>query len=136
MGMHRSANPMGKWVAAIVMIHFAVTAVHGLAHAEAHVPLSPAANLFVFGVILAGPLIGLIMIRRTPRAGAWLIAASMAAAFVFGFVNHFIVASPDHIAHVDLRWRTLFAATAVLLAITEVLGAGLAIRWLKLRGQQ
>jgi hypothetical protein len=43
-------------------------------------------------------------------------------------VNHFMLSSPDHVAHVDPQWRTLFATTAVLLAVTEAVACGLAIR--------
>jgi len=43
-------------------------------------------------------------------------------------VNHFVFASPDHVAHVARQWRPLFTTTAVLLALTEAIGAGLAIR--------
>jgi len=32
------------------------------------------------------------------------------------------------VAHVDRQWRTLFTTTAVLLALTEVLGTAVAIR--------
>ncbi len=52
----------------------------------------------------------------------------MAGSLIFGFLNHFVFASPDHVAHVAPQWRPLFATTAVLLALTEVLGSGLAIR--------
>jgi len=57
-----------------------------------------------------------------------LIALTMAGALVFGFVNHFVLSSPDHVAHVDPQWRPLFTTTAVLLALTEALGSGLAIQ--------
>jgi hypothetical protein len=43
-------------------------------------------------------------------------------------VNHFVFDSPDHVAHVVSEWRALFGWTAVLLAVTEALGASLAIR--------
>ena len=52
----------------------------------------------------------------------------MAGSLVFGLVNHFVLASPDHVAHVSPEWRPLFATTAVLLAVTEAIGSGLAIR--------
>jgi hypothetical protein len=52
---------------------------------------------------------------------------------VFGLVNHFGLPGSDHVAHVDARWRMLFASTAVLLAITEALGSGLAIRVIRER---
>jgi hypothetical protein len=90
--------------------------------------MSPAANLFVFIVILAGPLVGLALTWPAVRLGSWLIAITMAGSLVFGLVNHFVFASPDHVAQVAPEWRPLFTATAMLLAVTEGLGFSLAIR--------
>jgi hypothetical protein len=116
------------WLTAAVLAHLAVSVVHGAAHTQARVSLSVAANLFVYIVILAGPLIGLVLTWPAERIGSWLIAVTMAGALVFGFVNHFMLSSPDHVAHVDPQWRPLFATTAVLLVVTEALACGLAIR--------
>jgi len=129
--MSGPGNPDWKWVAAIVLIHFVVTIVHGVAHTRAQVPLSAAANIFVFVFIVIGPWFGLILTRPFPRVGSLLIASTMAASFIFGLVNHFVLASPDHISHIDSMWRPLFATTAVLLAASELLGAALATRLLK-----
>jgi hypothetical protein len=118
-------------VASVVLIHLVISMIHGTAHTQAHVLLSRAGNVFVFAVILIGPLIGLALMWPAPRAGAWLIALTMACALVFGFVNHFVFESADHITHVDPQWRLLFATTAILLAITEALASGLAIRSLR-----
>ncbi|PYR30251.1 MAG: hypothetical protein DMF90_28125, partial [Acidobacteria bacterium] len=63
----------------------------------------------------------------------WVIAVTMAASLVFGVVNHFVVISADHVAYVDPRWRLLFATSAVLLAVTETIGSGLAIRSIRER---
>ena len=79
-------------------------------------------------VILAGPLIGLALTWPAERIGSWLIAVTMAGALVFGVVNHFLLSSPDHVAHVDPQWRPLFETTAILLAVSEALAFGLAIR--------
>jgi hypothetical protein len=122
-----NVNSAWRWLAAVVLAHLFVSIAHGTAHTGAHVPLSPAANLFVFIVIVAGPVVGLGLTWPAQRIGSWLIAITMAASFVFGCVNHFVIASPDHVAHVDPQWRPLFSATAVLLAVTEGLAAGLAI---------
>jgi hypothetical protein len=122
-----------RWLIAAVLVHLLVSFVHGLAHARAQVPLSRAANLFVFIVILAGPLIGLALAWPAKRLGALLIAFTMAGSLVFGLVNHFGLPGPDHVAHVDPRWRLLFATTAALLALTEALGSTLAIRVLRER---
>jgi hypothetical protein len=120
-----------RWLTAAVLTHLVVSLIHGAAHAEAHVPLPPAANLFVFIVILAGPLAGLALTWPAERIGSWLIAITMAGSFVFGLVNHFVFASPDHVAHVAGPWRPVFATTAVLLAMTEAAGSGLAIRFVR-----
>jgi hypothetical protein len=130
MGMNRNAR---IWLAGVVLAHLVISVVHGSAHTNAHVPLSPAATLFVFTVILAGPLLGLVLIRPSQRIGAWLIALTLAGSLVFGIVNHFVFSSPDHVTHVDPQWRPLFTTTAVLLVVTEALGSGLAVRFLRAR---
>jgi len=128
--MNRNHGSARAWLMGTVLVHLVVSMVHGVAHTQANVPLSLAANLFVYIVILAGPLIGLALTWWTPRLGGWLIALSMAGSLVFGLVNHFVLTSPDHVAHVDPQWRSLFATTAVLLAVTEALGVVLAARFL------
>jgi hypothetical protein len=117
-----------RWLTAAVLVHLVVSTVHGAAHSEAHVPLSRAANLFVFAVILAGPLVGLAVASFTERIGSWVIAVTMASALVFGCVNHFVLAGPDHVSQVAERWRPIFTTTAVLLAAIEGLASVLAIR--------
>jgi len=106
----------------IVLAHLAISSVHGRAHEGAHVPLSFAGTLFVYIVILAGPLVGLALSRWRPRAGAWIVALTMAGALVFGLVNHFILAGSDHVSHVAADWRTLFGVTAALLVVSEAVG--------------
>ena len=117
-----------KWMAATVLVHLLVSMIHGAAHTGASVPMSQAANLFVFVVILAGPLIGLGLSFRTKLYGGVVVALTMGAALVFGVVNHFLIDSPDHISHIATTWSTLFVTTAVLLTITELLGLAIALR--------
>ena len=116
------------WLIAIVLAHLVISMLHGTAHTGAHVDLSRTQNLFVFVVILAGPLIGLALMWPAAHLGSWVVAVTMAGSLVFGVVNHFVLATPDHVLHVDPQWRPLFATTAVLLAATEALGVALAIR--------
>jgi hypothetical protein len=65
-----------------------------------------------------------------PAPAGWRSTGGANADWIFGlgFVNRFVLASPDHISQVDLQWRPLFGTTAVLLVITEALGIGLAVR--------
>src|SRR4029077_5082074 len=79
-------------------------------------------TLFVYIVILAGPLAGLALSRWRPQAGAALVALTMTGALVFGVVNHFIIPGSDHVTHVAREWQSLFAATAALLALLEAAG--------------
>jgi hypothetical protein len=125
--MKREFSRIWPWLTAMVLVHLAVCLVHGVAHGEAHVPLSPAQNVFVVLVILVGPLAGLALTWPAERFGTWLIAVTMGGSLVFGVVNHFLLAGPDHVTHVSSLWRPLFTATAVLLAATEAFGAGLAV---------
>jgi hypothetical protein len=117
----------GQALTAVVLVHLVISVAHGRAHDGAAVPLPLAGTLFVYIVILAGPLIGLAMWRWRPAAGGWIVAASMIGALVFGLVNHFILDGQDHVAHVAPEWRMLFGVTAALLVVSEALGAGIAL---------
>ena len=116
------------WLTALVVAHLIISVVHGTAHARADVPLSRAGTLFVFIVIVGAPLAGLALMWAVERAGALLIAIAMAGSLVFGVLNHFVFASPDHVTHVAGQWRALFATTAVLLTLTEALSVGIGLR--------
>jgi hypothetical protein len=114
-------------LATVVLVHLAISVLHGRAHSGAQVPLSPAATMFVYIVILAGPIVGLAVSRWRPIAGAWIVAASLGGALVFGLINHFIVAGPDHVGHVAAEWRTLFGVTAALLVASEAVGVAVGV---------
>jgi hypothetical protein len=111
-----------NWLTAAVLTHLVITFVHGAAHRGAAVPLGPVATLFVLLVIEIAPLLGLVLSRFRPALGGWIVAASMAGALLFGFVNHFVLISPDHVNHVAADWRPLFTASAVLLVVSESVG--------------
>jgi hypothetical protein len=117
----------GQTLAAIVLVHLAISIAHGRAHAGAQVSLPLAGAQFVYIVILAGPLVGLAVSRWRPRTGAWIVAASMSGALVFGLINHFVIAGSDHVMQVAQEWRMLFGVTAALLVVSEAIGVGAGI---------
>jgi len=117
-----------KALSAVVLVHLALSFVHGAAHSGAAVALGPAGNLFVYIVILAGPIVGLLIALRQPLLGAWIVALTMSGSLVFGLVNHFIIQGTDHVSHVEAAWRTQFAVTAALLAVVEAAGAAIGLR--------
>ncbi len=112
---------------AVVLVHLVISIVHGQAHTGADVGLSPAAAAFVYIVIVAGPLVGLALMRWSASLGFWTVAASLGGALVFGLVNHFVIAGADRIDHVAAEWRGLFGVTAVLLLASEAAGFALAL---------
>ena len=118
---------------AFVLIHLAVNLLHGRAHTELHIGLSSFQLLFVVGVILIGPLLALALLWTSrQRLGLVILTVSMAGACLFGLYYHFVVPSPDHVAHVpDGYWGDLFRLTAVLLALLEALGSVLGFVWLR-----
>jgi hypothetical protein len=122
-----------KALTAVVLVHLVLSFVHGAAHSGANVALGLAGNLFVYIVILAGPIVGLLIacLAEAPEArrrGAWIVALTMSGSLAFGLINHFIIQGTDHVSHVAAAWRTQFAVTAALLAVVEAAGAAIGLR--------
>jgi hypothetical protein len=112
-------------LALVVIAHLAITVAHGAAHTAADVRLGTPGLAFVVIVIIVGPIAGLVWMRWRPAAGAWLIAATMAGALLFGFVNHVVIDAADRVDRVMGPARTLFQITAALLFVSEAAGAWL-----------
>jgi hypothetical protein len=117
----------GQALAAIVLVHLAINVAHGSAHTGARIPLPLPGALFVYIVILAGPLVGLSLWRWRPQLGGSIVAACMGGALVFGLANHFVNNGPDHVAQVAAEWRQLFGVTAALLVVCEAAGTAIGI---------
>jgi hypothetical protein len=126
-GQVRREGQLSAWLVAVVLVHLAVSVVHGAAHSRAQVTLDAAGTAYVYVVILAGPLAGLAIAARRPRLGAAIVALTMAGSLVFGVVNHFIIQGTDHVAHVAAAWRPMFASTAALLALIEAGGTAIGV---------
>ena len=130
MSQETQVEPLSRidWaLTGIVLLHLAISIAHGEAHSGAAIPLPLWATLFVYIVILAGPLAGLALAGWSPAGGAWLVAASLGGALVFGVINHFVIAGPDHDDHVAAAWRPLFRTTALLLIASEAVGVAVGI---------
>jgi MFS family permease len=126
-----SRTGLDAWLAAAVLGHFLISTAHGMAHRGAQVELSGPSAIFVLVVIVLGPILGLLLSMVGPRGaayGGWLVAGSMAAALLFGFVNHFLIAGPDRVDHVAADWRTAFTTSAALLVVSEVAGIVAGVR--------
>lgn len=123
----------------VIIAHALISALHATAHRSLDIELSPAQLVFIAIVIMVAPLAsGLLLWRGARTAGALLLAFSMAGAFLFGVVNHFMLISPDHVLHVPGLPGSprvlLFQITAVLLALVEAIGVIVGIMALKSDG--
>ena len=122
--MSRSDRQLRGWLLAIVVVQFVVATWHGVAHARVPVPLTPLQTLFVVVVILSLPFFGAgMMWSPRKRDAALIITLSMCGSLVFGFLNHFVLHSPDHMTEVsEHAWRHTFVLSAALVAVTEAIG--------------
>lgn len=110
----------------VVAIHTLVAFVHNQAHRQIDVSLSLFQSTFALTVIVVAPGVAAAIIwRGHPHRGANLLVTSMLASVIFGVVNHFMIDSPDQLAHISNDgWGNIFTVTAYALALTELIGIG------------
>jgi hypothetical protein len=120
----------------VVIAHLVALFWHYSAHTHIPVPLSALQIAFVAVVILVLPVVGagLLLWTNRKRTAAWLILLSMFGSLVFGFVNHFMLPSPDYVLAVPAHaWRYSFVVSAAFLVVTETSGTVLGVvavqRW-------
>jgi hypothetical protein len=120
-----------RYGTAIVLAHLLVNIVHGAAHQQLHIGLSPAETLFVMAVILVGPLAAMVLLWTSQqRLGLVMLALSMAGSLVFGLYHHFLMTGPDHVGEQAAGlWATTFAVTSYLLLLTEAIGTYVGLRF-------
>lgn len=116
-----------------VTANLLIGAVHMLAHLQLGVVLVPWQDIFVSLVVVTSPILAAVLVR-TPlrRLGADLLTGAMVGSLVFSTYFHYVLVSPDHVAHLpegELQW--LFRLTAALLLVAQ--GIGLSIGMLMRR---
>jgi len=116
-----------------VLVHAIIVFLHGDAHRALDVQLSIWQKSYAATVILITPLVAAVLLwTRRARAGLLLLAVSMAGSLFFGLYYHYFVVSADHVAHLPPGdAQGLFRVTAVLLAVTEVLGLAIGLAGLR-----
>ena len=122
-----------KYATAIVVaIHLLINVVHGVAHRELHVGLSPSGSIFVISVVLTLPLVAMALLwTAQKRLGLILLSLSMFGSLLFGLYHHFLVISPDHVRSQPASpWGIAFIFTAYGLLITEAIGTYVGIHFL------
>jgi predicted DCC family thiol-disulfide oxidoreductase YuxK len=106
------------------LLHLLFALSHTLAHLQLGVFGSAAHSVFIVVVLHLVPAVALARMRRRPALAIGLLCAALAGSFVFGTYYHFVLVSPDHVAHVpSTPWTLPFQVSAVLLAICDGVGA-------------
>ena len=97
-----------------VAIHLLINVVHGVAHRELQVGLSPSGSVFVIAVVLILPLVAMALVwADQKRLGLILLSLSMLASLLFGLYHHFLVFSPDQLhSQPASLWGIAFIFTA------------------------
>lgn len=112
-----------------VGVHLLLTVLHGAVHAA--VPVYPVGwKATVAAVVLyLHPVLGAgLVVSGYRQVGALLLLSAGLAGFAFEGVFHFVLANPDHIAHVT-NHRTAFDLTAVLTTGGDLLLVGATCRY-------
>jgi hypothetical protein len=114
-------------IAGLVTIHLAASLWHGSAHTQLAIALPPDKNAFVFVVILIAPIVaaGLLWTRYI-SIGLWVFFLSMLGALLFGAYHHYVLVSPDNIAHLPSgrpESHSQFIASAAVIALLELVSA-------------
>jgi hypothetical protein len=97
---------------------------HGSAHSHLSIGVSTWQKAFIAIIIFVVPLVATMMMwSRRRKLGVIVLGLSMAGSLAFGVSNHFLIAGPDYaLGLFHSNWRSVFQATAVLLALIEAGG--------------
>lgn len=108
---------------AIAAVHLVVGAIHQYSHTVADIKHTPFQLLFIILVVTDAPWLTVYLAwKRKMRIGASLFSISTGAAFLFGFLLHFVIESPDLHVNVPAAYRSVFLRSAWALAIVEFVG--------------
>ncbi len=107
----------------IALLHLGVQLTHAYSHAAADVPIPALQQAYIVVVVTLLPIVSVwLVFRRSLRLGAALLATSMYSAFVFGYLLHFVVDTPDLHSNVVGDGEAVFFHSALSLALIEFVG--------------
>lgn len=116
-------RPEKRSLLAIAALHLVVGAVHQYAHTVADITYTTFQLLFIILIVTVAPWVAVYLAwTRKMWIGASLFSISMGAAFLFGFLLHFVIESPDLHVNVPEEYRSVFLHSAWALAIVEFVG--------------
>jgi hypothetical protein len=105
-------------------VHLVATLWHGDAHQRLAIDLPPVKNVFVYLVILVAPVVAAVLVwTRRLEVGLGLFTFSMLGALLFGVYHHYVLVSPDNVAHLPHgapRDHAHFITSAAAIALLEL----------------
>ncbi len=114
-------------IAALAALHLAVTLWHSGAHTELGIGLPAWKLAYAYAVIvIAPPVAAALLWTRFATTGLWLFTLAMVGSLVFATYHHYILVSPDNIAHLPEgtpEARVRFVVSAGWSALLELAGA-------------
>ena len=112
----------------VAAVHATGPAVHACAHASTGIENAVWEQLFIVIVVTIKPWVSVVVAWKYGIAkGALLLALSMFAAFLFGYVLHFVADGPDMYANVGRPNGLLYFHSAAGLSLVEFAGAALGL---------
>jgi hypothetical protein len=124
-GMATSGTPR-LVVAALAAVHLAVTLWHSGAHTELAIGLPPVKLAYAYAVIvIAPPVAAALLWTKLARAGLWVFTLAMLGSLLFATYHHYILVSPDNIAHLPEgtpEAHARFVSSAGISALLELAG--------------
>ncbi|HKZ99008.1 MAG TPA: hypothetical protein VJ326_05410 [Thermoplasmata archaeon] len=119
------------WILSIAAAHTGVTFLHAVVHVLVDVIPGLVDGAFIVVVIIVGLPVGAVLAWRSHPAAPWVFGGTAGAAFVYGFLSHFLFAGPDHVASVgSAGWGSAFLGTSAVLGALEIAGLLAALTYL------
>ena len=114
-------------ITALVAVHLVASLWHGNAHTRLTIYLPAEKTLFVFIVILIAPVVAAALVwTRYVSIGLLMLFLSMLGSFLFGAYHHYLLVSPDNVAHLpagSAEMHSQFITSAGVIALLELVGA-------------
>jgi hypothetical protein len=111
-------------ITVLVLVHLVAAVWHGEAHTDLEIDLPPVKDAFVYIVIVSAPILAAVLAwTRRLRLALWVFVLSMLGALLFGVYHHYILISPDNVAHLppgSPGSHSHFIDSAAAIAILEL----------------
>ena len=115
-------------MAALAAVHLAVTLWHSGAHSELAIGLPPLKLAYAYAVIVIAPPVAAVLLwTRLATAGLWVFTLAMLGSLLFATYHHYILISPDNIAHLPEGTPAAHASFVSSAGISALLELGSAL---------